>query len=119
MKLLQDGMSKLKLSFITSLAVALINDEIDLSEYQDCLLINDVKVFDGEYYGVLQEAYISTHPDTNEDCYIASSICLTGLKGGKRCHIYWDIKLDEHQQSLECDESNMCDWSNPSDVKFI
>jgi hypothetical protein len=111
-------MSKLKLSFMTSLALALLNNDIELSEYQDCLLINDVKIFYDEYYGLLQEAYISTHPDTDDDCYVASSICLTGLNAGKRCNLYWDIKLDEHQQSLECDESNMCDWSNPSDVRF-
>jgi len=118
MKLLQEGISKLKLSFVTSLAVALINEEIDLSEYQDCLLINDVKIFGDEYYALLQEAYISTHPDFNIDCYRASAVTLTGINGGKRCEIHWEIIWDEETREQITDESEVCDWSNPSDVKF-
>ena len=99
------------------LAIALLNDDICLFEFEDILIINTIVQFENEYYALIQDAYIDG--SNEEPYYTASAICLTGKNIGKPCKIYWEITLDEEYWKNSTDESEMCDWNNPGRIRFI
>jgi hypothetical protein len=109
--------AKNKKHLYKALAIALLKDDICLFEFEDILIINTIVQYKNEYYALMQEAYIDGSSD--EPHYTASAICLTGENIGQLCKIYWEIILDEKARKKCEDESEMCDWNNPSKVRFI
>lgn len=98
------------------LAIAFAELDISWHKFEEILEINAIIQYENEYYALLQDAYIDGPIDN--PYYTASAICLSGDKIGELCTIYWSIKLDEYNQSLASEDSEMCDWDNPSNVKF-
>jgi len=98
------------------LAIAYSNDDIQLWEFEEIIDINTIVKYKDRHYALSQDAYIDGSND--EPYYTASAICLTGENIGQKCEIYWEIIWDEETRKQITDESEMCDWSNPSDVKF-
>lgn len=73
--------------------------------------------YEGKTYTLLMDAYPAHHRD--EDVFEALAICSSDTPDAEGWQpiyaIHWKI-LDDLPEEYRDDQSNLCDWDNPSEV---